>query len=71
MFYCLWKREAGAALIVFAPVEAHKEAIYSLAIIVFNGNNGTRDNIRDNDVALCARGLSCPLECLRELGFCI
>jgi TPR repeat protein len=50
-----------------------KEAIYSLAVIVFNGSGGTRES-RDIGaaVALCARAASLGhVDALRELGFCI
>jgi TPR repeat protein len=56
-----------------AAVGGLKEAIYSLAVIVFNGSGGTRES-RDIGaaVALCARAAWLGhVGALRELGFCM
>jgi hypothetical protein len=44
MFYCLKSREYGIANISSAALEGHKEAIYSLAVIMFNGSGGGEES---------------------------
>jgi len=56
-----------------AAVGGHREALYSLAVIQFNGSGGGKD---DRDLragaALCARAASLGhVDALRELGHCL
>lgn len=73
-FYCLQgSRGSGAALMAAAAVGGHREALYSLAVIQFNGSGGGKD---DRDLragaALCARAASLGhVDALRELGHCL
>ncbi|KAM3386620.1 hypothetical protein ACQJBY_009900 [Aegilops geniculata] len=72
-FYCLGSRGSGAALMAAAAVGGHREALYSLAVIQFNGSGGIKD---DRDLragaALCARAASLGhVDALRELGHCL
>ncbi|XP_062186176.1 F-box protein At1g67340-like [Phragmites australis] len=72
-FYCLGRRGSGAALMAAAAVGGHREALYSLAVIQFNGSGGSKD---DRDLragaALCARAASLGhVDALRELGHCL
>ncbi|VAH47217.1 unnamed protein product [Triticum turgidum subsp. durum] len=72
-FYCLGSRGSGAALMAAAAVGGHREALYSLAVIQFNGSGGSKD---DRDLragaALCARAASLGhVNALRELGHCL
>ena len=73
-FYCLGgSRGSGAALMAAAAVGGHREALYSLAVILFNGSGGGKD---DRDLragaALCARAASLGhVDALRELGHCL
>lgn len=73
MFYCIKSCEDGIAKISSAALEGHKEAINSLAVIVFNGS-GEGEESRDifGDTELCARAASLGhVIALRELGFCM
>lgn len=73
-FYCLGgSRGSGAALMAAAAVGGHREALYSLAVIQFNGSGGGKD---DRDLragaALCARAAALGhVDALRELGHCL
>lgn len=72
-FYCLQDRERGLALTARAAMRSHAPALYSLAVIQFNGSGGSK---RDKDlragVALCARAsLLGHIDALRELGHCL
>ncbi|KAE8716610.1 F-box protein [Hibiscus syriacus] len=72
-FYCLQNRESGGSLIAKAAVSSHAQALYSLAVIQFNGSGGSKD---DKDlragVALCARAAFLGhIDSLRELGHCL
>ncbi|KAL5214392.1 hypothetical protein ABZP36_003544 [Zizania latifolia] len=72
-FYCLGSRGSGAALMAAAAMGGHREALYSLAVIQFNGSGGTKD---DKDLragaALCVRAASLGhVDALRELGHCL
>jgi len=72
-FYCLGSRGSGAALMAAAAVGGHREALYSLAVIQFNGSGGGKDD-RDlrEGAALCARAASLGhVDALRELGHCL
>ncbi|XP_022737006.1 F-box protein At1g67340 [Durio zibethinus] len=72
-FYCLQNRGSGASLIAKAAIKTHAPALYSLAVIQFNGSGGSKN---DKDlragVALCARAaLLGHVDALRELGHCL
>ena len=72
-FYCLGSRSGGAALLARAAVGGHAAALYSLAVIQFNGSGGAKS---DRDLragaALCARAASLGhVDALRELGHCL
>lgn len=72
-FYCLQNRRSGASLMAKAAIRSHAPALYSLAIIQFNGSSGLKD---DKDlragVALCARAAYLGhADALRELGHCL
>ncbi|KAJ6846122.1 putative F-box protein [Iris pallida] len=41
-FYCLGSRSAGAALMARAAVGSHAAALYSLAVVQFNGSGGSK-----------------------------
>ncbi|XP_051116620.1 F-box protein At1g67340-like [Andrographis paniculata] len=72
-FYCLQNRGSGVSFMAKAAIESHAPALYSLAIIQFNGSGGTKN---DKDlragVALCARAAFLGhVDALRELGHCL
>ncbi|XP_028771926.1 F-box protein At1g67340 [Neltuma alba] len=72
-FYCLHNRGSGASLLAKAAINSHAPALYSLAVIQFNGSGGTKN---DKDlragVALCARAAFLGhIDALRELGHCL
>ncbi|TKW18539.1 hypothetical protein SEVIR_5G437600v4 [Setaria viridis] len=72
-FYCLGSRSGGAALLARAAVGGHAAALYSLAVIQFNGSGGAKS---DRDLragaALCARASALGhVDALRELGHCL
>ncbi|KAL4573793.1 hypothetical protein LXL04_020610 [Taraxacum kok-saghyz] len=72
-FYCLQNRGSGASLMAKAAVKSHAPALYSLAVIQFNGSGGSK---KDKDlragVALCARAAFLGhINALRELGHCL
>ncbi|XP_030961339.1 F-box protein At1g67340 [Quercus robur] len=72
-FYCLHNRGSGASLMAKAAISSHAQALYSLAVIQFNGSGGTKN---DKDlragVALCARAAFLGhIDALRELGHCL
>ncbi|XP_031490933.1 F-box protein At1g67340-like [Nymphaea colorata] len=72
-FYCLENRGSGASLMAKAAIASHSPALYSLAVIQFNGSGGTKN---DKDlragVALCARAASLGhIDALREFGHCL
>ncbi|KAJ7945704.1 F-box protein [Quillaja saponaria] len=72
-FYCLQNRGSGLSLLAKAAMKSHAPALYSLAVIQFNGSGGSK---RDKDlragVALCARAsLLGHIDALRELGHCL
>ncbi|KAB2045665.1 hypothetical protein ERO13_D01G147600v2 [Gossypium hirsutum] len=73
LFYCLENRESGASLMAKAAISSHAPALYSLAVIQFNGSGGSKN---DKDlragVALCARAAFLGhIDALRELGHCL
>ncbi|VFQ65042.1 unnamed protein product [Cuscuta campestris] len=72
-FYCLENRGSGASLMAKAAIASHAPALYSLAVIQFNGSGGSKN---DKDlragVALCARAAFLGhIDALRELGHCL
>ncbi|KAI7728970.1 hypothetical protein M8C21_000952 [Ambrosia artemisiifolia] len=72
-FYCLQNRTSGASLMAKAAIRSHAPALYSLAVIQFNGSGGMKN---DKDlragVALCARAAFLGhVDALRELGHCL
>ncbi|KAI3684431.1 hypothetical protein L6452_33655 [Arctium lappa] len=72
-FYCLQNRGSGASLMAKAAIKSHAPALYSLALIQFNGSGGLKN---DKDlragVALCARAAFLGhVDALRELGHCL
>ncbi|XP_052204195.1 F-box protein At1g67340-like [Diospyros lotus] len=72
-FYCLQNRASGASLMAKAAIKSHAPALYSLAVIHFNGSGGSKN---DKDlragVALCARAAFLGhIDALRELGHCL
>ncbi|XP_012438326.1 F-box protein At1g67340 [Gossypium raimondii] len=72
-FYCLQNRGSGASLMAKAAINSHAPALYSLAVIQFNGSGGSKN---DKDlragVALCARAAFLGhIDALRELGHCL
>ncbi|CAK9137352.1 unnamed protein product [Ilex paraguariensis] len=72
-FYCLQNRGSGASLMAKAAISSHSSALYSLAVIQFNGSGGSKN---DKDlragVALCARAAFLGhIDALRELGHCL
>ncbi|KAM0003804.1 putative F-box protein [Helianthus debilis subsp. tardiflorus] len=72
-FYCFQNRESGASLMAKAAIRSHAPALYSLAVIQFNGSGGMK-NDKDSraGVALCARAAFLGhVDALRELGHCL
>ncbi|OWM76209.1 F-box protein At1g67340 [Punica granatum] len=72
-FYCLENRGSGASLMAKAAIASHAPALYSLAVVQFNGSGGSKD---DKDlkagVALCARAAFLGhIDAMRELGHCL
>ncbi|XP_040988151.1 F-box protein At5g50450-like [Juglans microcarpa x Juglans regia] len=72
-FYCFQKRGSGASLMAKAAMKSHAPALYSLAVIQFNGSGGSKsDKNLQAGVALCARaGFLGHVDALRELGHCL
>ncbi|XP_018825186.1 F-box protein At1g67340 [Juglans regia] len=71
-FYCLQNRGSGASLMAKAAIKSHAPALYSLAVIQFNGSGGSKSekNLQAG-VALCARAAFLGhVDALRELGHC-
>ncbi|RWW07720.1 hypothetical protein GW17_00028881 [Ensete ventricosum] len=72
-FYCLQDRGSGASLMARAAMGSHAAALYSLAVIQFNGSGGSKgDKDLRAGVALCARAAFLGhIDALRELGHCL
>ncbi|GFZ21141.1 HCP-like superfamily protein with MYND-type zinc finger [Actinidia rufa] len=72
-FYCLRNRGTGASLMAKAAIKSHAPALYSLAVIQFNGSGGSKtDKNLQAGVALCARAAFLGhVDALRELGHCL
>ncbi|WOL00380.1 F-box protein [Canna indica] len=73
LFYCLQNRSSGASLMARAAIGSHAAALYSLAVIQFNGSGGSKgDKDLRAGVALCARAAFLGhVDALRELGHCL
>ncbi|KAH7834513.1 hypothetical protein Vadar_016893 [Vaccinium darrowii] len=71
-FYCLQNRATGASLMAKAAIKSHAQALYSLAVIQFNGSGGSKsDKDLRAGVALSARAAFLGhIDALRELGHC-
>ncbi|XP_071711339.1 F-box protein At5g50450-like [Rutidosis leptorrhynchoides] len=72
-FYCLQNRGSGASLMAKAAFKSYAPALYSLALIQFNGSGALKS---DKDllagVALCAQAAFLGhIDALRELGYCL
>lgn len=72
-FYCLGNRQSGTSLMAKAAIASHAPALYSLAVIQFNGSGGSKiDKDLHAGVALCARAACLGhVDALRELGHCV
>ncbi|XP_042954720.1 F-box protein At1g67340-like [Carya illinoinensis] len=72
-FYCLHNRGSGASMMAKAAISSNAQALYSLAVIQFNGSGGSKnDKDLRADVALCARAAFLGhIDALRELGHCL
>ncbi|KAM7254321.1 hypothetical protein ACFE04_028096 [Oxalis oulophora] len=73
-FYCLQSKGNGLSLMARAAIKSHALALYSLAVIQFNGSGGPTKNDKNlrSAVALCARAASLGHnDALRELGHCL
>ncbi|KAL8123277.1 hypothetical protein AgCh_011306 [Apium graveolens] len=71
-FYCMEDKVNGKQMIYKAAIEDHAPALYSLAIIKFNGSEGSKEcrNI-PTACALCALAADQgSADALRELGYC-
>ncbi|GMN56638.1 hypothetical protein TIFTF001_025768 [Ficus carica] len=64
---------SGASLMAKAAIKSHAPALYSLAVIQFNGSGGSKsDKDLSAGVALCARAAFLGhVDALRELGHCL
>ncbi|KAG0461068.1 hypothetical protein HPP92_021365 [Vanilla planifolia] len=72
-FYCLENRAHGASLMAKAAMGTHLGALFSIAVIQFNGSGGSKNhmNIRAGAL-LCTRAASYGhIDALRELGHCL
>ncbi|KAI4304909.1 hypothetical protein MLD38_040366 [Melastoma candidum] len=72
-FYCLENRGGGTSLMAKAAMASHSAALYSLAIIQFNGSGGSNsDKDLRAGVALCARAAFLGhVDAMREVGHCL
>ncbi|KAK9090116.1 hypothetical protein Sjap_023293 [Stephania japonica] len=76
-FYCLESRRNGASLMAKAAMNSHTQALYSLAVIYFNGSGSTAEAAKKPKdlqaaIALCGRAASLGhIDALRELGHCL
>ncbi|CAM8949993.1 unnamed protein product [Rhodiola kirilowii] len=72
-FYCLQNRGSGASLMAKAAISSYAPALYSLAVIQFNGSGGSKtDKDLRAGVALCARAAFLGhVDALREFGHCL
>ncbi|CAK9177346.1 unnamed protein product [Ilex paraguariensis] len=72
-FYCLQDRLTGGSLMAKAAIKSHAPALYSLALIQFNGSGGSKaEMLQRAGAALCARAAFLGhIDALRELGHCL
>lgn len=72
-FYCLRNPGSGTSLMAKAAICSHSAALYSLAVIQFNGSGGSKtDKDLHAGVALCARAAFLGhVDSMRELGHCL
>uniref|UniRef100_A0A7N0UXA5 MYND-type domain-containing protein n=1 Tax=Kalanchoe fedtschenkoi TaxID=63787 RepID=A0A7N0UXA5_KALFE len=72
-FYCLQNRGGGASLMAKAAIRSYAPALYSLAVIQFNGSGGSKsDKDLRAGVALCGRAAFLGhVDALREFGHCL
>ncbi|XP_058103339.1 F-box protein At5g50450-like [Magnolia sinica] len=72
-FYCMQSHSSGVSLIAKAAIHAHAPALYSLAVIQFNGSSCSKnDKDLGTGIALCARAASLGhVDAFRELGHCL
>lgn len=72
-FYCLKNRVSGVALMAKAAIASHPVALYSLAVIQFNGSGDPkRDKNLKAGVFLCAKAAALGhIDAIRELGHCL
>lgn len=72
-FYCFMNRASGVALMTKAAIASHPVALYSLAVIHFNGS-GNSKKVKDlkAGVFLCAKAAALGhIDAIRELGHCL
>lgn len=72
-FYCFGNRVSGVALMAKAATASHPMALYSLAVIQFNGSGDSkRDKNLKAGVLLCAKAAALGyIDAIRELGHCL
>eukprot|EP01018_Ginkgo_biloba_P000824 Gb_13419 [translate_table: standard] len=72
-FYCLMIRGSGVALMAEAAIASHPVALYSLAVIHFNGSGGLRkDKNLKKGVILSAKSAALGhVDAIREVGHCL
>ncbi|KVH95680.1 F-box protein At1g67340-like [Cynara cardunculus var. scolymus] len=72
-FYCFQNWSSGASLMAKAALDYHAPALYSLAVIQFNGSGGgKKEKDLRTGVSLCARAAYLGhIDALRELGHCL
>ncbi|KAM7273772.1 hypothetical protein ACFE04_028436 [Oxalis oulophora] len=73
-FYCLQSKADGLTLMAKAAINSHALALYSLAVIQFNGSGRPTKNDKNlcSGVTLCARAATLgDNDALRELGHCL
>ncbi|WOL14435.1 hypothetical protein Cni_G23215 [Canna indica] len=73
-FYCLKNRRSGLSLLAQAAIGNHATALFSLAVIQFNGSGKSSRNDKDlyAGFALCTRAASLGhVDAIRVLGHCL
>ncbi|KAG6535449.1 F-box protein At1g67340-like [Zingiber officinale] len=72
LFYCLRNREGGVWLMAMAALKNHAAALFSLAVIHFNGSGKLKSDRNPKvGVLLCTRAASlCYVDAMRLLGYC-
>ncbi|KAJ6832059.1 uncharacterized protein M6B38_345350 [Iris pallida] len=71
-FYCMNMRASGAALMARAALGSHAAAVFSLAVVRFNGSGGTAAsrNPRAGFVLSARAALLGHVDAIREVGHC-